>query len=195
MSWPSKWMVPALGAISPASCPISVVLPAPFGPMMACSSPLATSSRTLSEATTPPKRLVRPSILSSVSAMAFAPLWRRQQAVDAAARKQHDQQEHRSENELPVFPRTLDLVAGQDLAGDADQRRQRLLQNEQRDSADHRSEHGAHAAQHHHDDARIDQPPDQIDARKQEREAQVVEQRLVRQVDRIEELAALVDRQ
>src|SRR6185503_13589638 len=113
MSWPSKWMVPALGAISPASCPISVVLPAPFGPMMACSSPFATSSPTLSEAITPPKRLVRPWMLSIASAMAFA-LARRpgQQSVDAAAGEQHDQQQHRAENELPVLARALHFMTG-----------------------------------------------------------------------------------
>ena len=36
-------MRPASGAISPASWPIRVVLPAPFGPMIACTSPCATS--------------------------------------------------------------------------------------------------------------------------------------------------------
>ena len=70
MSRPSKRMRPASGAISPVSWPISVVLPAPFGPMMACSSPRGTSSAMSSEATTPPKRLLRPSICSSGSGTA-----------------------------------------------------------------------------------------------------------------------------
>ena len=39
------------------------------------------------------------------------------------------------------------------------------------------------------------QAPHQIDTCKQQREAQIVEERLVRKIDRIEELAALVDRQ
>src|SRR5690348_1119158 len=38
---------------------MSVVLPAPFGPISACTSPAATSSVTPSTATTPPKRLLR----------------------------------------------------------------------------------------------------------------------------------------
>src|SRR6478672_5250044 len=134
-------MRPAFGTISPQSWPISVVLPAPFGPMMACNSPLLTSSPTLSEAITPPKRLVRPSMASSASAMAFD-LARRpgQHSVDAAAGEQHDQQQ-RAEDELPVFARALDLMTGQELARPADQDRQRLFQHEQRDRADHRAEH------------------------------------------------------
>src|SRR3954470_23965064 len=122
MSRPSKWMRPAFGMISPQSWPISVVLPAPFGPMMACSSPFVTSSPTLSEAITPPKRLVRPAMLSSASAMAFALAQRpRQHAVDAAAGEQHDQQQHRPEDELPIFTRALHLMTGQELARPADQ--------------------------------------------------------------------------
>jgi len=39
MSRPANRMHPESGVISPASCPISVVLPAPFGPMMTWSSP------------------------------------------------------------------------------------------------------------------------------------------------------------
>src|SRR5262249_37349772 len=84
-------------AISPASWPISVVLPAPFGPMMACSSPFGTQSEMESEAMTPPKRLVSSSISSSASATARS----RQQAVDAAACEQHDQQEQGSQHDLP----------------------------------------------------------------------------------------------
>src|SRR5262245_17604563 len=90
---------PASGRISPASCPISVVLPAPLGPMMACSPPALTSSTMASEATTPPNRLVRPSILSNASATARAP----QQPVDAAAAVQRDRKQHRSENEPLIF--------------------------------------------------------------------------------------------
>src|SRR6266702_3279979 len=82
-------MRPASAAISPASWPIRVVLPAPFG----------TQSEMESEAMTPPKRLVSSSISSSASATARS----RQQAVDAAACKQHDQQEQGSEHDLPIF--------------------------------------------------------------------------------------------
>src|SRR5437016_14511708 len=121
MSCPSKRTQPALGAISPVSWPISVVLPAPFGPMTACSSPGTISSMMLSEATTPPNVLVRPSTRSSGSAMAGA----REQAVDPAAGEQHDEQEQRTDDDRPVF-------------GDPGQR---LLEHQQRDRADHRPDH------------------------------------------------------
>src|SRR5215470_13714695 len=98
MSRPSNRITPESGAISPVSCPIRVLLPAPFGPMMACSSPGGMASEMPSEATTPPKRLVRPSIASSASATADI----LQQAVDAAAREQHHQQEQRAEHDLPI---------------------------------------------------------------------------------------------
>src|SRR3954447_25791433 len=99
MSRPSKRITPASGAISPVSCPISVLLPAPFGPMIACNSPGGIASEMPSEATTPPKRLVSPSIASSASATAHA----LQQAVNAAAREQHYQQEQRPEHALPIL--------------------------------------------------------------------------------------------
>src|SRR4029079_3900666 len=137
------------GTISPQSWSISVVLPAPFCPMMACSSPFLTSSPTLSEAITPPKRLVRPSMVSSASAMAFD-LTRPSgpPTGDPAARKQHDQQQHRTKDQLPVFARALHLMARQQLARPTDQDRQRLFQHENRDRADHRPDHRAHAAEH-----------------------------------------------
>src|SRR5215475_9943378 len=99
MSRSAKRTWPESGAISPVSWPISVLLPAPFGPMMACSSPAAMSSEMPSEATTPPKRLVSRSIASSASATAPA----LQQPVDAAACEQHHQQEQRPEHDLPIL--------------------------------------------------------------------------------------------
>src|SRR5262249_47066363 len=99
MSRPSKRTAPESGAISPVSCPINVLLPAPFGPMMACSSPGGIASEMPSEATTPPKRLVRFSIARRASATARA----LQQTIDAATSEQHHQQEQRPEHDLPVF--------------------------------------------------------------------------------------------
>src|SRR5215467_1959275 len=99
MSRSAKRMRPESGAISPVSCPIRVLLPAPFGPMMACNSPGGMASEMPSEATTPPKCLVRLSIKRSASATARA----LQETVDAAARKQHHQEEQRPEYDLPVF--------------------------------------------------------------------------------------------
>src|SRR5882724_5643836 len=137
MSRPSKRITPASGAISPVSCPISVLLPAPFGPMMACNSPGGIASEMPSEATTPPKRLVSPSIASSASATARA----LQEAVDAATREQHHQQEQRPEHDLPIF-RDLDRGLWLDHAGcqQPDQHRQQLLQHQKRHRPDERPE-------------------------------------------------------
>src|SRR5690606_37163379 len=99
MSCPSKWMCPESGGISAASWLMSVVLPAPFGPMIACSSPGRTSRWMSSDATTPPKRLLTPSTLSSAS-VTVSP---RENAVDAAACEQHDNLQHRAEDPRPVF--------------------------------------------------------------------------------------------
>src|SRR5712691_7837490 len=144
---PSKRIRPSSGAISPESSPISVVLPAPFGPMTACSSPLGTASEIASEATTP-KRLVKESISSRASTTALS----RQQAVDAAAREQHDQQEQRAEHDLPIFRHAGGGIPEHGRGDDPDQHRQRLLERQQQDGADQRSERGAHAAEHHHHD-------------------------------------------
>src|SRR5882672_10501258 len=143
MSRPSKRITPASGAISPVNSPISVLLPAPFGPMMACSSPGGTASEMPSEATTPPKRLVRLSIASSASATARA----LQQTVDAATREQHHQQEQRPEHDLPIF-RDLDRDLRLHHAGreQPDQHRQQLFQHQERHGTDERAERRRHPA-------------------------------------------------
>src|SRR2546430_17624886 len=99
MSRPSKRTAPESGMISPVSCPIRVLLAAPFGPMMACNSPAGMASEMPSEATTPPKRLMSPSIASSASATART----LQETVDATACEQHDQQEQRPDHDLPIL--------------------------------------------------------------------------------------------
>src|SRR5438067_1164727 len=60
MSTSLKTMRPVSVASTPEIWPMSVVLPAPFGPISACTSPRTTSSVTSSVATTPPKRFVTP---------------------------------------------------------------------------------------------------------------------------------------
>src|SRR3984957_14326904 len=216
---------------------ISVVLPAPFGPMIACNSPRATSSETWSVATMPPNRLTRFSTQSRGSATGKPP----QQSIDAAAPEQHDQQQQRAHDQRPVF-------------GDL---RQELLQHQVNHRADHRAEQRAHAAEddhhhqvagagpvhhrradeigvvgeqrageaadgagndktdqtvtrgrksdrmhaplvgaqalHHQAEARIDDPPDQVDAAKQAEQADIIELYAVRQVDQAGKIAALVD--
>src|SRR5262245_10794814 len=137
MSRPSKRTAPESGAISPVSCPINVLLPAPFGPMMACSSPGGMASEMPSEARTPPKRLVRLSIASSASATART----LQETVDAAARKQHDQEEQRPEYDLPVFRDFhRDLRLHETRRQQPDQHRQQLFQHQQCHRPDDRPE-------------------------------------------------------
>src|SRR6188472_46252 len=98
MSRPAKWTAPEFGITCPVNWLISVVLPAPLGPMIAWSSPGATSSDKLSVARMPPYRFTRFSTRSSGSATAQPP----EQAHDAAAREQHDQQQHRPHNHRPI---------------------------------------------------------------------------------------------
>src|SRR6185437_2944443 len=130
MSRPASETLPASGVSCPVNWLISVVLPAPFGPMMAWSSPRATSSETRSVATMPPKRRIRSFTQSRGSATGQSP----EQTRDAAAPEQHDEQEHRPHDQRPIF---------RDL-------RQQFFQQEIDHGADHRAEQRAHAAQNHH---------------------------------------------
>src|SRR3954470_4467807 len=99
MSRPASETLPECGSKWPVSWLISVVLPAPFGPMMACSSPAATSSETWSVAMIPPKRRTNLSTRSSGSPTIEPP----EQAHDAAAAEQHDQQQQRAHDQRPIF--------------------------------------------------------------------------------------------
>src|ERR1051325_3744274 len=99
MSVPSKRTVPSCGTTSPAISPISVVLPAPFGPITAWNSPGGISSVMVSAAMTPPKRLLSDSIRSSGSTMAAAP----EQPFDAAVHIDGDQEQQRSKDQGGVF--------------------------------------------------------------------------------------------
>src|SRR5215831_11976039 len=65
-------MRPRDGLISPDSMLNSVVLPAPFGPMIALSSPALTASETASTAVKPPKSFPTPSTVSSACGRASA---------------------------------------------------------------------------------------------------------------------------
>src|ERR1700681_4536028 len=117
-------MAPASGNSCPVSWLISVVLPAPFGPMMACNSPFATSSETLSVATMPPNRRTSFATRSKGSATGKPP----QNAGDAAAPEQHDQQQQRPHDQRPIFGHL----------------RQEFLQHQISDGADHRAEQRPH---------------------------------------------------
>src|SRR5579883_3071006 len=97
---------PDVGAISPASRLKSVVFPAPFGPMIACSVPSCTSRSTLSTATVPPKRLVSLRALSKISPPADEP----EQLDEPAAQPEHDRAEDHAEHERPVRPHVAELI-------------------------------------------------------------------------------------
>src|SRR5437762_12348100 len=89
MSAPLKRIRPISVASTPEIWPTSVVLPAPFGPMRACTSPRTTSSVTSSVATTPPKRLETPRSSSIASFLLFA-----KKAGDAFRGEHDDGQQH-----------------------------------------------------------------------------------------------------
>src|ERR1700716_3197730 len=95
MSRPSKRISPRSEGKVPEIWLMSVVLPAPLGPISAWTSPLSTSSDTSSVATTPTKRFDRR--LSSSTAPP------RQQPGDAVRREQHDRQHHQADAEGGVL--------------------------------------------------------------------------------------------
>src|SRR6267378_5120257 len=95
MSSPAKRTRPESGRSSPASCAISVVLPAPFGPMIACVSPSRTSRSTPSLARSAPKLFARP----RTSRRLFILL---EQPREAAPEEEDREHEQRPEDDLPV---------------------------------------------------------------------------------------------
>src|SRR6185369_6494766 len=136
MSRPSNWIVPESGAISPEIWLISVVLPPPFGPMMACSSHGMTSRLKSSVTTSAPNDLRRFCRRTAGSPTAEPPHERARQAEKTAARKQNDEHEHRSEDHLPVLGDTGEPLLGQEVGGSPDDRAVKRTQS----------------AEQHHDD-------------------------------------------
>src|SRR5258706_1127573 len=114
MSSPAKRMRPASGRRWPASCAMSVVLPAPFGPMIACVSPSATERLTPSVARKAPKLFCR-FVTSSIRFL--------EHGSQAAPEEDHRQDEQRAEDDLPVLGEAL----------------QDLLEDEQREGAEQRA--------------------------------------------------------
>src|SRR6185295_12600513 len=116
-SSPPNMILPPSAASSPEIWLISVVLPAPFGPMMACSWSGRTSSVTSSVTRSPPKFFARFSMRSTASATDHPPQPRRQ--PEQPARREHrDQHEQRAEDHLPVLG-----DAGQPLLDQQERRR------------------------------------------------------------------------
>src|SRR5262245_60438282 len=103
MSPPSNRIVPASDASRPDIWLISVVLPAPFGPMTACSSPCMTSSVTSSVTTSAPNFFRSPSRRSIGSTTAEPPRHLGPQPDQPAAGEQDDDHQHRPEDHLPVL--------------------------------------------------------------------------------------------
>src|SRR6267142_4084320 len=130
MSSPAKRTVPASGRSSPASWAMSVVFPAPFGPMMACVSPCRTSRSMPSLARSAPKLFASPRTSSR-----FLFIFRKEQSGKTSPEEQHREHEQRSENELPML-------------GPA---RQQILEDEQRERAEHRTGEASYAAEDHHE--------------------------------------------
>src|SRR5882762_1492674 len=130
MSSPAKRTRPRSGRRSPASWLISVVLPAPFGPMMAWVSPSRISRLTSSHASSAPKLLERP-LTSSRILFILA----EEQSREAALEEEHRQHQERPEDQLPVH-------------GPA---RARVLHQEQRKGAEHRPGDARHAPEYDHE--------------------------------------------
>src|SRR5260221_6964935 len=130
-SSPAKAMRPLSGRRSPASWPMKVVLPAPFGPMMACVSPSRTSKSMPSVARSAPK------VLTSwrTSRIEASRIGLVQDAGEAAAEEDDRQHEQRAEDHLPVLRPS----------------REQVLDEEQREGAEHRPGGARHAAEDHHE--------------------------------------------
>src|SRR5437899_112470 len=132
-SWPAKRVIPASGLRSPAIWPISVVLPAPLGPMTACVSPSGTSRSTRSVARRPPKLLLSPRI--TISGSAIAQDLSRQEPEQAALGEEHHEDQEQPQDDLPVLG----------------QGGEHVLEPEEHDRADHGPEQRSHPAEDHHE--------------------------------------------
>src|SRR2546421_1926067 len=126
MSSPPKTMLPASGRRLPASWPMKVVWPAPFGPMTACVSPSRTSRSMPSLARSAPKLFLNP----RTSSIGFI-----EDTRQAPAEEDHREDKERPEDHLPVL-------------GPA---REQVLHQEQGKGAEHRSGGARHAAEEHHE--------------------------------------------
>src|SRR5690242_1049384 len=118
---------------------MSVVLPAPLGPMTACTSPMASSSETSLTAASPPKCLDKPSTRSIGSGTArlemTAELHEGKRKTPQAARQEQD----RGDDEKPHGQEPVLGLAGE-----------KILQQHEDEGAEHRPVQCAHAAQDHH---------------------------------------------
>src|SRR5436190_12612383 len=126
MSSPAKKMRPLSGTRLPASWLMKVVLPAPFGPMMAWVSPSRTARSMPSVARSAPKALTRLRT-SSIGAP--------ENSGEAALEEDHRQDEQRPQDHLPVLGPALE----------------QLFQQDQRKGPQHRPRGARDAAEDHHE--------------------------------------------
>ena len=146
MSRPSKTIAPAsLRELRRRSAPTSVVLPAPFGPISACTSPAcdvevdAVGGDDAAEALGQAAHFAAaPHAVIDVA----RPRARDAQAGDALAREQHDGEQHPAGPELPVLGSTPTSS---------------FLKQQQHGRAEHAAPERADAAEdhHHHQRARL----------------------------------------
>src|SRR2546430_3358802 len=135
MSRPSKRTRPASGRTWPVIRLKSVVLPAPFGPMIAVTRPAATVRLTPPTAAKPPNALCRSRTSSTAEAPPCALPERDGRTGEATGAAEQPDDEDRAEHERPV------LGVGDDL----------LVEEDQRERADARAEERAHPAEQRHD--------------------------------------------
>src|SRR5918911_1075341 len=129
-SSPAKVMRPLSGRMLPASWPMNVVLPAPFGPMMAWVSPSRTSRSMPSVARSAPKFFV--SLRTSSIGLV-------EDARQSAAEEDHREDQERPHQDLPVLDPALLLEAEEGL--------QDLFAEKEGKGAEHRPRRRRHAAQ------------------------------------------------
>src|ERR1700730_3307435 len=133
MSRPSNQIEPADGRKKPLIMLKKVVLPAPFGPITARSSPFGTLSETSRTATRLPKLLVtlrtsRTFMLGTRSCFALAS----DEAKQSAREEQHDRHEQHADERHPVDGDAGEIV----------------LQDHEHRGAEQRTPEAAHAAHH-----------------------------------------------
>src|SRR4029077_9709698 len=136
----SKRMAPALGARSPESMLMSVVLPAPLGPITACTSPRRSSSETSLTAARPPNCLESPltrrigSVIGDLRRAAAQP---KREPTDAARQQQHREDDEDSHRQQPMLVEAVeDRLVGEE-----------ILQQCEGEGAEDRAEEAADAAE------------------------------------------------
>src|SRR5882672_11685419 len=125
---PAKHTSPRSERSSPASWPMSVVFPAPFGPMIACVSPSRTSRSMPSLARSAPKLFLRPRTSRRLLILV-------EQPRESSPEEQHRKHQQRPENNLPVLRPA----------------REQVLEDEERERAEHRPGDAPHATEDHHE--------------------------------------------